>query len=174
METIHATPAVALTGPDGRRIPGTERLDPQSPDWVGAVPVGDMVSSIPLVGFDDAPSTPRPATPKTETETPRSEATERLTSTPFTSLTDALDDPAHRALIVEHLRSKGISVPGLTDDTETSADVEPEESGPVAPIPDKSEVVDAKGPREAGDGRNEDDDPVRARARALGIDLEDE
>ena len=136
---VHRAPVVPAKGSAVIQA----RLDPQSPDWVGAVPVGYMVESIPLVGFDDAPSTP--AAPKTE---PRSDATEKLTSTPFTSLTDALDDPAHRALIVEHLRSKGISVPGLTDDVETPADAEPvaDVEPEVAQTPDKSE---------AGDGRNE-------------------
>ncbi len=164
--TIHATPPIAISDASGARLQGMEHLDPFHPSWVGAVPRTDDVDAIPLVGFDaPAPATPKRAEPETVsdvTESPaevESPATEQLKATEFTSLEDAMNDPQHRALILEHLRSKGITVPGLTD-------VEDEADTPEAtPAPS----VDT--PAQGDD--NTDEDPARARARALGLDLED-
>ncbi|SKV12305.1 DNA segregation ATPase, FtsK/SpoIIIE family [Mycobacteroides abscessus subsp. abscessus] len=179
LDTIMSTPAVAISGPDGSPLHGTEHWDPNNPAWVGAEPVDNRVASIPLVGFD-APA-PKRAEPKREnknplTETVRAEepqspadaesaATEQLKATDFTSLEDALSDPAHRALIAEHLRAKGISVPGLTDvePSDTDLVVEPEATTPA---------VEPDPPTDNSSG-DTNEDPVRARARALGLDLED-
>lgn len=159
IDTIHATPAIAISDTTGKRLDNAERYDPQHPSWVGAVPVGDMVESIPLVGF----AAPRVGTKRAETvsdvtKSPaevESPATEQLKATEFTSLEDAMNDPQHRALIREHLRSKGITVPGLTD-------VEDETDTPAPSVDNPAQGDD-----------NTDEDPVRARARALGLDLED-
>ncbi|MEX3644407.1 FtsK/SpoIIIE domain-containing protein [Mycolicibacterium porcinum] len=167
--TIHATPPVAISDASGKRLDGMEHLDPFHPSWVGAVPRTDDVDAIPLVGFDaPTPATPRAETKRAEPKSPadadtESPATEQLKATEFTSLEDALNDPAHRALIREHLRSKGITVPGLTDvedDADTPA-VQPEAT-PDPAVDNLAQGTD-----------NTDEDPVRARARALGLDLED-
>lgn len=150
LDTIFATPAVAISDQFARALPGTEHLDPNSPNWVGAEPVGDRIASVPLVGFaDDAPVTPSPA--------PRATAPETVSPSPADiaspiSLAEAMEDPAQRALIAQHLRDKGISVPGLTDADEPDAPEAVDEAPPTPATPAADNKSAApKTPTEDGD-----------------------
>ncbi|MDO3240518.1 FtsK/SpoIIIE domain-containing protein [Mycobacteroides abscessus subsp. abscessus] len=94
VDTIHSTPAVALTDTRGDYLEATRRFDPFGGRWVGAEEVDTSTPSIALVGFEDTPE-PRSETVEPERNTPSPAADPEVT------LADAVEEAERRGLITD-------------------------------------------------------------------------